>query len=85
MKRLTSMPEGPEGLPTVARCERLRTGYAALAIFLLLCSYTMLRPVRDDMAVRFGADRPALAFHRDLPVYARSDTLVWRRRPSRTP
>jgi AAA family ATP:ADP antiporter len=34
-----------------------RTVLGALAFFLLLSSYTMLRPVRDDMAVHFGADR----------------------------
>lgn len=57
MKGLRSMPENPEGSHTDLGRERLRMGYAALAFFLLLCSYTMLRPVRDDMAVRFGADR----------------------------
>lgn len=35
----------------------LRTLLAGFAFFLLLSSYTMLRPVRDDMAVYFGADR----------------------------
>jgi AAA family ATP:ADP antiporter len=57
MKRLSSMPDNPEGLRTVLHREWLRTACAALAFFLLLCSYTMLRPVRDEMAVRFGADR----------------------------
>ncbi|MFC7516412.1 NTP/NDP exchange transporter [Herbaspirillum sp. GCM10030257] len=57
MKHSTSMPDGPKGLRTVLQHEWLRTSYAALAFFLLLSSYTMLRPVRDDMAVRFGADR----------------------------
>jgi AAA family ATP:ADP antiporter len=57
MKHSTSMPDGPKGLRTVQQHEWLRTSYAALAFFLLLCSYTMLRPVRDDTAVRFGADR----------------------------
>lgn len=27
------------------------------AFFLILCSYYILRPVRDEMAVRFGADK----------------------------
>ncbi|KRB85220.1 NTP/NDP exchange transporter [Noviherbaspirillum sp. Root189] len=57
MKHLSSKSDDPEGLRTVLHHEWLRTGYAVLAFFLLLCSYTMLRPVRDDMAVRFGADR----------------------------
>ena len=57
MKRLSSIPENPEELGTVLHRGWLHTGYAFLAFFLLLCSYTMLRPVRDDMAVRFGADR----------------------------
>jgi ATP:ADP antiporter, AAA family len=57
MKHLSSMQEDPTGLPSAPHREWRRTGYAALAFFLLLCSYTMLRPVRDDMAVRFGADR----------------------------
>lgn len=34
-----------------------RVALAATAFFLILCSYYILRPVRDDMGVRFGADR----------------------------
>ena len=37
--------------------EWLRVALAFCGFLLLLCSYTMLRPVRDDMAVRYGADR----------------------------
>lgn len=37
--------------------ELMRAGCAGAAFFLILCSYYILRPVRDDMAVRFGADR----------------------------
>jgi AAA family ATP:ADP antiporter len=40
-----------------SRQERLRATLACASFFLLLCSYTMLRPVRDEMAVRYGADR----------------------------
>lgn len=37
--------------------ERLRVILAAIAFFLLLCSYYVLRPVRDDMAVQTGSDK----------------------------
>lgn len=37
--------------------EARRVAFAFAAFFLILCSYTILRPVRDEMAVRFGADR----------------------------
>ena len=37
--------------------EVARVGLAFATFFLILCSYYILRPVRDDMAVRFGADR----------------------------
>jgi AAA family ATP:ADP antiporter len=33
------------------------TVLAALLFFLLLCSYYVLRPVRDEMAVRLGAQQ----------------------------
>ena len=45
------------------RSIRLRPGelrsvaLAALLFFLLLCSYYVLRPVRDEMAVQYGAER----------------------------
>jgi AAA family ATP:ADP antiporter len=37
--------------------EVVRAAWACAAFFLILCSYYILRPVRDDMAVQFGADR----------------------------
>lgn len=37
--------------------ERARVMLAAVAFFLLLCSYYVLRPVRDDMAVQTGSDK----------------------------
>lgn len=37
--------------------ELLRTSLAFAAFFLILCSYYILRPVRDEMAVQFGANR----------------------------
>ena len=37
--------------------EAVRVAFAFSAFFLILCSYYILRPVRDEMAVRFGADR----------------------------
>jgi AAA family ATP:ADP antiporter len=43
---------------TSLRLEELkRAAPAFLAFFLLLCSYYILRPVRDEMAVQYGADR----------------------------
>jgi ATP:ADP antiporter, AAA family len=52
------LPPSATAVPTaLRRDEWLRVVLACAAFFLLLCSYTMLRPVRDDMAVRFGADR----------------------------
>ncbi|HEU5170604.1 MAG TPA: MFS transporter [Gemmatimonadales bacterium] len=45
----------------LARCLRAgelkRVALAFAAFFLLLCSYYILRPVRDEMAVRTGVDR----------------------------
>lgn len=35
----------------------MQTTLAAAAFFLLLCSYYVLRPVRDDMAVQTGSDK----------------------------
>ena len=37
--------------------EAARVVFAFSAFFLVLCSYYILRPVRDEMAVRFGADK----------------------------
>ncbi len=37
--------------------ELTRVGLAFAAFFLLLCSYYMLRPVRDEMGVQTGVDR----------------------------
>jgi AAA family ATP:ADP antiporter len=37
--------------------ELRRTILASSGFFLVLCSYYILRPVRDDMAVQFGVDR----------------------------
>lgn len=37
--------------------ELRRVALAFSAFFLILCSYYILRPVRDEMAVRFGADK----------------------------
>lgn len=37
--------------------ELLQVSLSAVAFFLVLCSYYILRPVRDDMAVQVGADR----------------------------
>lgn len=37
--------------------ERWKTTLAAVAFFLLLCSYYVLRPVRDNIAVASGADK----------------------------
>lgn len=37
--------------------DAMRIGLASAAFFMILCSYYILRPVRDDMAVQFGADR----------------------------
>jgi ATP:ADP antiporter, AAA family len=35
--------------------ERRRVAFAFAAFFLILCSYYILRPVRDEMAVQYGA------------------------------
>ncbi|MGH8806951.1 MAG: NTP/NDP exchange transporter [Noviherbaspirillum sp.] len=61
------MPEGapgaaPSNQPTPARIvfhagELRRVALAFSAFFLILCSYTILRPVRDTMAVQFGAGK----------------------------
>jgi ATP:ADP antiporter, AAA family len=37
--------------------EAPRVAFAFATFFLILCSYYILRPVRDEMAVRFGADK----------------------------
>jgi ATP:ADP antiporter, AAA family len=37
--------------------ELQRVVLSGSAFFLILCSYYILRPVRDDMAVRYGADK----------------------------
>ena len=37
--------------------ELKRVAPAFIAFFLLLCSYYILRPVRDEMAVQYGADQ----------------------------
>jgi ATP:ADP antiporter, AAA family len=50
--RTSSLPQ-PAFLPGEAR----RVAFAFATFFLLLCSYYILRPVRDEMAVRFGADK----------------------------
>lgn len=43
--------------PALRRGELPRVALAFSAFFLLLCSYYLLRPVRDAMAVQFGAGR----------------------------
>lgn len=43
--------------PILHRGELPRVALAFAAFFLILCSYYLLRPVRDEMAVQFGADR----------------------------
>lgn len=54
----TSSAGSPDhDLPAGYGNARQRALLAGIAFFLLLGSYTMLRPVRDDMAVQFGADR----------------------------
>jgi AAA family ATP:ADP antiporter len=37
--------------------ERLRVVLSCTGLFLILCSYYILRPVRDDMAVQYGAGK----------------------------
>ncbi|HYC41617.1 MAG TPA: MFS transporter [Noviherbaspirillum sp.] len=51
-QRTSSLPQ-QAFLPGEAR----RVAFAFATFFLLLCSYYILRPVRDEMAVRFGADK----------------------------
>lgn len=41
----------------IAPDELSRVLLSGSAFFLILCSYYILRPVRDDMAVRYGADK----------------------------
>lgn len=41
----------------IERGELPRVILSGSAFFLILCSYYILRPVRDDMAVQYGADR----------------------------
>lgn len=48
-----SIPQQEALLPGEIR----RVAFAFAAFFLILCSYYILRPVRDEMAVRFGADK----------------------------
>lgn len=43
--------------PGLRRGELPRVAIAFAAFFLILCSYYLLRPVRDEMAVQFGAGR----------------------------
>lgn len=43
--------------PVFRRGELARVAMAFCAFFLILCSYYLLRPVRDTMAVQFGAGR----------------------------
>lgn len=44
------------GIP-FCRAERGRAATAAVRLFLLLASYALLRPLRDELGVRFGVER----------------------------
>lgn len=47
----------PDGKPLFLPGELSRVVAAFTAFFLILCSYYILRPVRDEMAVQFGTGR----------------------------
>jgi AAA family ATP:ADP antiporter len=49
--------DGAPGRKPFRAGEAKRVALAFAAFFLILCSYTMLRPVRDTMAVQYGAAR----------------------------
>ncbi|TFV93910.1 MFS transporter [Oxalobacteraceae bacterium OM1] len=51
------MPPAAPSRGSLSPHDTVRSLLAGAAFFLLLCGYTLLRPVRDDMAVRYGADK----------------------------
>lgn len=54
---LDSISQPASSAPRIRDGELLRVALSFAAFFLILCSYYILRPVRDEMAVQYGADK----------------------------